>query len=71
MGAVTAGGGRLLDRLPWVLRATYGHRAAGMVSQASGLALQALHDAMQVGLMYLGAGMLLWVVVVVIALVIR
>ena len=54
-----------------MLRATYGHRAAGMVSQASGLALQALHDAMQVGLMYLGAGMLLWVVVVVIALVIR
>lgn len=35
------------------------------------MALQALHDAMQVGLLYLGAGFLMWVVVVVIALVIR
>jgi hypothetical protein len=42
-----------------------------MVSQASGMALQALHHAMQAGLMYLGAGFLLWVVVVVIALVTR
>jgi hypothetical protein len=36
-----------------------------MLSQASGLALHILHDAMQVGLMFLGAGFLLWVVVVI------
>jgi hypothetical protein len=42
-----------------------------MLSQSSGLALHILHDAMQVGLLYLGAGFLLWIVVVVIALVMR
>lgn len=42
-----------------------------MVSQASGIALQALHDAMGIGLAYLGAGFLLWLVVVIIALWIR
>jgi hypothetical protein len=42
-----------------------------MLSQASGLALHVVQEAMQVGLMYLGAGLLLWMVVVIIAFAIR
>jgi hypothetical protein len=42
-----------------------------LVSQVSGIALHALQEAMQIGLMYLGAGFLLWVAVVVVAMAIR
>ena len=42
-----------------------------MFGQGTAIALHLVNDAMQVGLMYLGAGALLWLVIAVIALWIR
>jgi len=39
-----------------------------MWSQGTAIALHIVHDAMQIGLMYLGLGALLWLIVAVIAL---
>jgi hypothetical protein len=38
---------------------------------ATGLAMQVLREAMQIGLVYLGAGALLWLVILILALVMR
>jgi hypothetical protein len=47
------------------------HQDVSMFGQGTAIALHLVNDAMQVGLMYLGAGALLWLVIAVIALWIR